>query len=147
MSFWQEGVDKQKIRSKFLRSIFNPTHHVVRLCLDILAVKMAFVRKRCDGKFGWSVLVDYTPKLIFDTSRYVKYSRVPSQLACCARRSTFRYSTLGIPYSHNAVPPPTTTTPHDRLIRIKWHTANNVLFYAYQLPGMLRFMRISVTKT
>ena len=65
-----------------LRSIFNPTHHFVLLCLDFLAVRMAFVQKRCGGKFGWSVLVDSSPKLIFDTSRYVKvsYSRVPSQL-------------------------------------------------------------------
>jgi len=67
----------------FLRSIFNPTHHFVNLCLDILAVRMVFVRKRCGGKFGWSVLVDSSPKLIFGTSRYVKYSRVPSQLTCC----------------------------------------------------------------
>jgi len=44
---------------------------------------MAFVRKCCGGKFGWSVLVDSSPKLIFGTSRYVKYSRIPSQLTCC----------------------------------------------------------------
>jgi hypothetical protein len=31
---------------------------------------MAFVRKRCCGKFGWSVLVDSSPKLIFGTLRY-----------------------------------------------------------------------------
>ena len=31
---------------------------------------MAFVRKRCGGKFGWSVLVDSLPKLIFGTLRY-----------------------------------------------------------------------------
>jgi hypothetical protein len=54
----------------FLRSIFNPTHHFVLLCLDFLAVIMAFVRKRCGGKFGWSVLVDSLPKLIFSTLRY-----------------------------------------------------------------------------
>jgi len=33
---------------------------------------MAFVRKRCGGKFGWSVLVDSSPKLIFGTLRYSK---------------------------------------------------------------------------
>ena len=55
-----------------LRSIFNPTHHFVNLCLDILAVRMAFVRKRCGGKFGWSVLVKSSPKLIFGTLRYCK---------------------------------------------------------------------------
>ena len=36
------------------------------------AVRMAFVRKRCGGKFGQSVLVNSSPKLIFGTSRYVK---------------------------------------------------------------------------
>ena len=55
----------EKSGQKILRSIFNPTHHFVNLCLDILAVRMAFVRKRCGGKFGWSVLVDSSPKLIF----------------------------------------------------------------------------------
>jgi len=73
----------EKSGQKILRSIFNPTHHFVNLCLDILAVTMAFVRKRCCGKFGWSVLVDSSPKLIFGTLRYVKYSRVPSQLTSC----------------------------------------------------------------
>ena len=75
----------EKSGQNFLRSIFNPTHHFVLLCLDFLAVRMAFVQKRCGGKFGWSVLVDSSPKLIFDTSRYVKvsYSRVPSQLTSC----------------------------------------------------------------
>ena len=120
--FWQESVDGQKIRWNFLRSIFNPTHHVVCLCLDILAVRMAFVRKRCGGKFGWSVLVDSLPKLIFGTSRYVQYSWVPSQLTCCAHRSTPSYSTLGIPYRHITVPPPMMTTTHDSLIIIKGHT-------------------------
>ena len=63
----------EKAGQIFLRSIFNPTHHVVCLCLDILAVRMAFVRKPCGGEFGWSVLVDSSPKLIFDALRYVKY--------------------------------------------------------------------------
>ena len=31
---------------------------------------MAFVRKPCGGKFGWSVLADSLPKLIFGTLRY-----------------------------------------------------------------------------
>jgi hypothetical protein len=62
----------EKSGQKILRSIFNPTHHFVLLCLDFLAVRMAFVRKRCGGKFGQSVLVDSSPKLIFGTSRYVK---------------------------------------------------------------------------
>ena len=44
---------------------------------------MAFVRKRCGGKFGWLVLVDSSPKLIFSTLRYVKVLEVPSQLTCC----------------------------------------------------------------
>ncbi len=61
-----------KNQVKILRSIVNPTYHFVNLCLDILAVRMAFVRKHCGGKFGWSVLVDSSPKLIFRTSRYVK---------------------------------------------------------------------------
>jgi len=79
-TFWREGVDGRKIRSKCLRSIFNPTHHFVNLCLDILAVRMVFVRKRCGRKFGWSVLVDSSPILIFGT---LSYSRVPSQLTSC----------------------------------------------------------------
>ena len=62
----------EKSGQKFFWSIFNPTHHVVNLCLDILAVRMAFVRKRCGGKFGRSVLVDSSPNLIFGTSRFVK---------------------------------------------------------------------------
>jgi hypothetical protein len=57
----------EKSAQNVVRSIFNPTHHFVNLCLDILAVRMAFVRKRCGGKFGWSVLVDFLPKLIFGT--------------------------------------------------------------------------------
>jgi hypothetical protein len=61
-----------KSGQKNLRSIFNPTHHFVLLCLDFLAVRMAFVRKRCGGKYSQSVLVDSSPKLIFGTSRYVK---------------------------------------------------------------------------
>jgi hypothetical protein len=112
----------EKSGQNFLRFIFNPAHHFVRLCLDILAVRMAFARKRCDGKCGWLVLVDSLPKLIFGTARYVKYSRVLSQLTCCACRNTSRYSTLGIPYRHNTVPPPTTTMTCDRLISIKGHT-------------------------
>jgi hypothetical protein len=44
---------------------------------------MAFVRKRCGGKFEWSVLVDSSPKLIFGTLRYLKVLEVPSQLTCC----------------------------------------------------------------
>ena len=60
----------EKSGQNFLRSIFNPTHHFVLLCLDFLAVRIAFVRKRCGGKFGWSVLVDSSPKLIFGTLRY-----------------------------------------------------------------------------
>ena len=62
----------EKSGQKILRSIFNPIHHFFLLCLDFLAVWMAFVRKRCCGKFGWSVLVDSSPKLIFGTLRYVK---------------------------------------------------------------------------
>ena len=42
----------EKSGQNFLRSIFNPTHHFVLLCLDFLAVRMAFVRKRCGGKLG-----------------------------------------------------------------------------------------------
>jgi hypothetical protein len=57
----------KKSAQNFVRSIFNPTHHFVNLCLDILAVRMAFVRKRCGGKISWSVLVDSLPKLIFGT--------------------------------------------------------------------------------
>jgi hypothetical protein len=115
-SHWRFGrnvLTDKKSGHIFLRSIFNPTHHVVCLCLDILAVRMAFVRKCCGGKFGWLVLVDSSPKLILGTSRYVKYSRVLSQLTCCARRSTSRYSTLGKPYCHNATPPPTMTMTRD----------------------------------
>jgi hypothetical protein len=58
----------EKSGQNFLRSIFNPTHHFfVNLCLDILADRMAFVRKCCGGKFGWSFLVDSSPKLIQGT--------------------------------------------------------------------------------
>jgi len=64
-------TDEKSVQN-FLRSISNPTHHSVLLCLDFLAVRMAFVRKHCGGKFGRSVLVDSSPKLIFGTSRYVK---------------------------------------------------------------------------
>ncbi len=46
----------EKSGRKFLRYIFNPTHHFVLLCLDFLAVRMAFVSQRCGGKFGWSVV-------------------------------------------------------------------------------------------
>ena len=120
--FGRKVLMDEKSGQIFLRSILNPAHHFVRLCLDILAARMAFVRKRCGGKFGWSVLVNSLPKLIFGTSRYVNYSRVPSQITCCAHRSTSRYSTLGIPYRHNAVPPLTTTTTRDSLISIKRHT-------------------------
>ena len=60
----------KKSGQKILRSIFNPTHHFVLLCLDFLAVRMAFVRKHCGGKYGRSVLVDSSPKLIFGTMRY-----------------------------------------------------------------------------
>jgi len=62
----------EKSCQKILKSIFNPTHHFVLLCLDFLAVRMAFVRKHCGGKFGSSLLVDSSPKLIFGTLRYVK---------------------------------------------------------------------------
>ncbi len=62
----------KKIGQNVLRSIFNPIHHFVNLCLDILAVRMAFFRKCCGGKFGWSVLGDSSPKLIFGTLRYSK---------------------------------------------------------------------------
>jgi hypothetical protein len=47
----------EKSGQKILRSILNPTHHFVNLCDTILAVRMAFVRKRCGGKFGWSALL------------------------------------------------------------------------------------------
>ena len=72
IGFLAGRFDGQKIRSKFLRSIFNPAYHLFCLCLDILAVRMSFVGKCCGGKFGRSVLVDSSPKLIFGTSRYVK---------------------------------------------------------------------------
>ena len=52
----------EKSGQKILRSIFNPTHHFVLLCLDFLAVRMAFVRKRCGGKFGRSVLGPFLAK-------------------------------------------------------------------------------------
>jgi len=74
----------EKSGQNFLRSIFNPTHHFVLLCLDFLAVRIAFVRKRCGGKFGRSVLVDSLPKLIFGTSKYVKvlWSTVTTNMLC-----------------------------------------------------------------
>ena len=62
----------EKSGQNFLRSIFNPTQHFVNLYLGILAVGMAFVRKHCGGKFGWSVMVDSSPKLIFGALRYSK---------------------------------------------------------------------------
>ncbi len=88
----------QKLSPHRCKTDRSKTHRLCRLCLDLLAVRMAFVRKRCGGKFGWSVLVNSSPKLIFGTLiYYVKYSRRPSQLTCCAPRSTSRYSTLGLP--------------------------------------------------
>ncbi len=57
----------EKSGKNFLRSIFNPAHHFVSLCLDVLAVRRDFVRKHCGGYFGWSVLVDSSSKLIFGT--------------------------------------------------------------------------------
>ena len=65
--FGGKVLTDKKSGQNFLKSIFSPTHHVVCLCLDILAVQMDFVRKRC-----WSVLVDSSPTLIFGASRYVK---------------------------------------------------------------------------
>jgi len=56
LTFWREGVDGRKFGQKFLRSIFIPTHHFDNLCDTILAARMAFVRKCCGGKFGWSAL-------------------------------------------------------------------------------------------
>ncbi len=73
----------EKSGRKFLRYIFNPTHHFVLLCLDFLAVRMAFVRKRCGGKFCWSVLVVSLPKLIFGALRYC--STVTTNLVVLAR--------------------------------------------------------------
>ena len=50
-------TDEKSDQNYFVRSIFNPTHHFVDLCDTILAVvRMAFVRKFCGGKFGWSAL-------------------------------------------------------------------------------------------
>jgi hypothetical protein len=60
----------EKSGQNFLRSILNPTQHFVLLCLDFLVVGIAFVRKHCGGKFGWSVLVNSSPKLILGTLRY-----------------------------------------------------------------------------
>ncbi len=97
----------EKSGQKILRSIFNPAHHFVRLCLGILAVRMALVRKRCGGKFGWLVLVDSLPKLIFGTSRYVKYSIVPSQLTCCAQKH------LKVLHSRNTIPSQCRPPPPD----------------------------------
>ena len=108
----------KKSGQKILRPIFNPAHHVVSLCLDFLAVRRDFDRKCCGGKLGWLVLVNSSPKLIFDTSRY---SRVPSQLTFCARRSTSRYSVTTNLLCAQDVLPPTTTTTRDSLISIKGH--------------------------
>ena len=48
------------------------TDDFVLLCLDFLAVLMAFVRILCGGKFCLLVLADSLPKLILGTLRYVK---------------------------------------------------------------------------
>ncbi len=69
----------EKSGQNLLRSIFNPAHHFCRLCLDLLAVRTAFVRKRCGGKFGQSVLVDSSP----NSSLVTLGTLVPSQLTCC----------------------------------------------------------------
>jgi len=76
-------LTEEKSGQKHLRSIFNPTHHFVLLCLDFLAVRMAFVRKCCGGKFGWSVLVNSSPKLIFVTLGYC--STITTNLVVSAR--------------------------------------------------------------
>jgi len=41
----------EKSGQHFLRSIFNPTHHLVLLCLDFLAVRMAF----CQKSLWWDI--------------------------------------------------------------------------------------------
>jgi len=47
-----------KNQVKILRSIVNPTYHFVNLCLDILAVRMVFVKnsvvRNLVGRF-WSI--------------------------------------------------------------------------------------------
>jgi len=57
----------EKSGQKFLRSIFNPTHHFV---LEWLLSENAVVGNLV-GRF-WLILVDSSPKLIFGTLRYVK---------------------------------------------------------------------------
>ncbi len=41
----------EKSGQKILRSIFNPTHHFVLLCLDFLAVRMALSENAVVGNF------------------------------------------------------------------------------------------------
>jgi hypothetical protein len=66
----------EKSGQQNLRSIFNQTHHFVLRCLE------AFVQKCCGGKFGWSVLVDSSPKLIFGTLR-LRYSKTLTTNQLC----------------------------------------------------------------
>jgi len=116
MSHWLFGwrvLTDEKSGQKLLRSIFYTTHHFVLLCLDFLAVWMAYVRKRCGGKFGQSVLVDYSPKLIFGTLRY-SYTLTTNQLC----QHEFETSKVKIMVTTRRGPLVSTV----RLISIKGHT-------------------------
>ena len=115
-----------------------------------------FVRKCCGGKLGWLVLVDSLPKLIFGTSRYVHYSRVPAQLTCCVHRSTSRFSLEYRPASVSILPL-TMTTTRDSLISIKGHifkwcallclstSARDVTFHAYHCDKNLKSSLLGTT--
>ncbi len=119
---WREGLDVRNFGLGTCWAYFqsNPSFDSFLSCLSCYCFWL--MRKR----WGWILVGSWetlpSPKLIFGTSMYEKYSRVPSQLTCCAPRSTSRWNT----YRHNAVPPPTTTTTWDSLISIKRHTINRL---------------------
>ena len=75
MSFWREGVTDEKSGQKFLRSIFNPTHHFVLLCLDFLAVRMAFVRNQ--KMLWWEIWLVGSGRFLAKTHlRYLQVCKV-----------------------------------------------------------------------
>jgi hypothetical protein len=77
----REGVDGQKIRSIFFRSIFNPTHHYLYFCVGFIAVRIDLVGKCCGGKLGWSDLSIPCQKLC------VRYYHPHKTCCACKQRS------------------------------------------------------------
>jgi hypothetical protein len=81
LNFWREGVEGRKIRSKLFWSIFNPTHHFVNLCLDILAVSNCF----CQKTLWWEIWLVGSGRFLAKTHlRYLEvHTLKPSQPTSC----------------------------------------------------------------